>query len=90
MEGSYNAKFITPVLFQGPGKETSKTPEVTDTDRKKTKLEIVLNSKQPAQQPEAGAKRASYAEIKLSSPSTKEPPRSGGFRSEVSEGLSYV
>lgn len=78
------------LLFQGPSEGTQKTPEVPDTDRKKTKLEIVLNNKQPAQQqqqPEGGAKRASYAEIKLTSPSTKEPPRTPGFRSEVSEGL---
>lgn len=77
-------KSLTLVFFQAPNKGTQKTPEATDTDRKKSKLEIVLNSKQPVQQPEEGAKRASYAEIKLSSPSTKEPPRSGGFRSEVS------
>ncbi|XP_050733418.1 serine/arginine repetitive matrix protein 2-like isoform X7 [Eriocheir sinensis] len=80
IEGMMSAiKAVDQAITKGPSKGAQKTPEATDTDRKKTKLEIVLNSKQP----EGDAKRASYAEIKLTSPSTKEPPRSGGFRSEV-------
>ena len=79
------------LILQGPSEGAQKTPEALDNDRKKTKLEIVLNNKQAAKQqlPEGGAKRASYAEIKLASPSTKEPPRTPGFRSEVSADL-YV
>ena len=73
------------LLLQGPSEGPQKTPETSDTDRKQTKLEIVLNNKPAQQQPEA--KRASYAEIKLSSPSTKEPPKTKGFRTEVSANL---
>ncbi|XP_042229550.1 uncharacterized protein LOC121871386 isoform X3 [Homarus americanus] len=69
---------------QGPGETTQKAQEAKDVDRKKTKLEIVLNNKKPdAQEPDLINKRASYAEIKLTSPTSKDTPKTQEYRSEV-------
>ena len=44
-------------------------------------MEIVLDNQQ--NKPEEANKRSSYAEIQITSPSSKEPPRTQEFKTEV-------
>lgn len=54
-----------------------------DADRKKSEMEIILNKKKPEEQdPKIKSKRSSYAEIQLTSPTTKEAPKQE-FKTEV-------
>lgn len=73
------------IILQGPGETTQKSQEAQVADRKKTQLEIVLdNKKSDVQEPDPANKRASYAEIKLTSPTAKDTPKTQEYKSEVS------
>ncbi|XP_027231857.2 uncharacterized protein [Penaeus vannamei] len=57
--------------------------KMLDADRKKSEMEIILNKKKPEEQdPKIKSKRSSYAEIQLTSPTTKEAPKQE-FKTEV-------
>lgn len=70
---------------QDPREADKKSQEAQDMDRKKTKLNIVLNKKPDDQGlPDLTSRRSSYAEIQLTSPTAKEAPKTQEYRSEVS------
>nr|XP_045612941.1 uncharacterized protein LOC123767354 isoform X2 [Procambarus clarkii] len=77
---------------QGTAETNLNSQEAKDAERKKTKLEIVLNNKKPdVPEPDLANKRASYAEIKLTSPPTsKDTPKTQEYRSEVRHNVGCV
>lgn len=81
IEGMMSAiKAVDRAITKGPADSHA----VQEADRKKSQVEIVLNNKKPVtQEPDLANKRASYAEIQLTSPTAKEAPKPQEFRSEV-------
>nr|XP_053647371.1 uncharacterized protein LOC128698946 isoform X8 [Cherax quadricarinatus] len=72
------------IKHQERGEPQQTSQEAKDADRKKTKLEIVLNNKKAdVPEPDTANKRASYAEIKLTSPTSKDTQKIPEYRSEV-------
>ncbi|KAK7070821.1 NUAK SNF1-like kinase 1 [Halocaridina rubra] len=78
-----------PVTSSAPGCSVQQAPassqNTQEGDRKKSQVEIVLNNKKP--EPDIANKRASYAEIQLTSPTVKEAPKPQEFMSEVRHNL---
>ncbi|XP_069937469.1 triadin isoform X5 [Cherax quadricarinatus] len=85
IEGMMSAiKAVDQAITKERGEPQQTSQEAKDADRKKTKLEIVLNNKKAdVPEPDTANKRASYAEIKLTSPTSKDTQKIPEYRSEV-------